>query len=74
MLLGKQSISIQLQTMTNGSNYPKFLIGNWEPSIILSQENQSHQTSLTSFVMDFRNQHRWLANHIQTKYAHSRAA
>jgi hypothetical protein len=28
MLLGKQSISIQLQTMTNGSNYPKFLIGN----------------------------------------------
>jgi hypothetical protein len=28
MLLGKQSISIQLQTMTNGSSFPKILIGN----------------------------------------------
>jgi hypothetical protein len=28
MLLGKQSISIQLQTMKHGSSYPKILIVN----------------------------------------------
>jgi len=43
ILLGKQSISVQPQTMTHGSGYPMIQIGIGEPSIRLSPKNQSHK-------------------------------